>query len=286
MNSFAPAVFDVLEGALDMAGGRLTALVLANDDARAFSVGADLSYFLGQVEAGAFDGIAAYLARGATAFLGMKNAPVPVVASLCGFALGGGCEWQMHCDAVVAHGEAKVGLPEIAVGIIPGWGGCTQLVLRAQHAGLSPEDAARRAFGTVFSGARSNSAAEARELGLLSPNDRIAMHHDHVLRAARDLAVEMAPVYRPRTARPIVAAGAEAAAALVGSLPATATATDRTLAARLAWVLTGGGAAAGAALSEADMMALERQAVRELSRFPSSQERMAHMMKTGKQLRN
>lgn len=286
MNSLAPEVFDVLEGALDLAGGRVRALVLGNDEARAFSVGADLGFFLAQIDALAFENIEAYLARGARAYLAMKQAPVPVVAAVRGFALGGGCEMAMHCDVVVAHAEAKIGLPEIQVGIVPGWGGCKELVLRGQQAGLSPAEAARAAFAPIFAGLRAGSAAEAREAGLLRPGDRIVMHHDHVLATACDLAAGMAGGFAAPVPTTLLAAGAAVATALVEALPDTATETDRALAARLAWVLTGGDTAPGTAMTEADMMALERRAVQELGRFPPSQARMRHMMKTGKALAN
>lgn len=286
MNAFAPDVFDVLEGALDLSGGSVKALVLANDDGRAFSVGADLGFFLDRIRAGDFDRIAAYLERGGRAMLAMKHAPVPVVAALRGLALGGGCEFAMHADAVVAHAEARMGLPEVKLGIIPGWGGCTQLVLRAQASGASPEKAVRQAFATVFAGTRSGSAAEARALGLLRPGDAVVMHHDHVLRRARDLAAARVEGYSAGAPSAIIAAGAAVASALTGSLPDMATDTDRALAGRLARVLTGGDAPAGTSLNEKDMMALERYVVLELSRSPASQDRMAHMMGTGKPLEN
>jgi 3-hydroxyacyl-CoA dehydrogenase len=286
MNSFSPAVFDVLEGALDRAGGRLSGLLLGNDDPRAFSAGADLGFFLKQIQDGDFGRIAAYLERGGRAMLAMKHAPVPVVAALRGFALGGGCEFSMHADVVVAHAEARLGLPEIKVGIIPGWGGCTQLRLRAQSNGATPEGAAERAFSTVFTGARSGSAAEARELGLLRGGDPIVMHPGHVLSMARDLAATRMQSYSPSEPPVIIAAGQAAAADLLGGLPDTATDTDRDLATRLAWVLTGGDAAAGTPLSEEEMMTLEREVVLDLSKSRASQDRVAHMMTTGKPLAN
>lgn len=285
MNSFAPAVYDVLEDALALAGGCVEALVIGNDNVRAFSVGADLAYFLGRIEDDDLDAIETYLARGQNAMLAMKHSPIPVVAAVRGFALGGGCEFSLHAHAVVAHAEARFGLPEVTVGLIPGWGGCTQLVLRAQEAGLTPHSAAERAFATIFPAERSGSAAEARAMGLLRQTDRIVMHHDHVLGAACTLARAMTGVSTAERAV-IIAAGQGSADAICDSLPDTASDTDRAMARILAGVLTGGEAAAGSALSEADMAVLERAALMELSQRDSTRARMIHMMRTGKPLAN
>lgn len=285
MNSFAPAVFDVLEDALALAGGRLSALVIGNDNARAFSVGADLAYFLGRIEAEDFGAIEAYLARGQRAMLAMKHSPIPVVAAVRGFALGGGCEFSLHSHAVVAHAEARFGLPEVSVGLVPGWGGCTQLVLRGQEAGATPRAAAERAFATIFAAERSGSAAEARAMGLLRPTDAILMHHDHVLGAAVAQARAMTPPVQ-KDLPVILAAGRASADAIVASLPETASDTDRAMARILAHVLTGGDAPEGSPLTETDMAALERAALMELSRRDSTRARMAHMLQTGKPLAN
>jgi 3-hydroxyacyl-CoA dehydrogenase len=286
MNSFAPAAYDVLEKALEFAGDRMTALVLANDNARSFSVGADLALFLKCIEAGEFDTIEAYLARGQRVMLAMKHCAVPVVAAVRGFALGGGCEFSMHANAVVAHAEAKMGLPEISVGLIPGWGGCTQLVLRAQQAGATPAVAAAQAFGAIFPAARSGSAAQARSMGFLRQTDSIVMHHDHVFSAACDHARAMCEDYAVCEAPVVHAAGPEAVETICNTLPSSATDTDRFMARVLARVLTGGDAAEGTALTEADMAELERAALMELSHRDSTRARMAHMLQTGKPLAN
>jgi 3-hydroxyacyl-CoA dehydrogenase len=286
MNSFAPAVFDVLEDTLELAHDRMTGLVLANDNPRAFSVGADLAFFLKCIEARDFDAIETYLARGQRAMLAMKHCAVPVVASVRGFAVGGGCEFSMQANAVVAHAEAKMGLPEISVGLIPGWGGCTQLVLRAQQAEATPALAAVQAFNAIFPAVRSGSASEARSVGFLRETDSIVMHHDHVFAAACDRARAMCADYAVGEAPVIHATGAEVVEVICDTLPASATETDRFMARVLARVLTGGDAPEGTPLTEADMAELERAALMELSRRDSTRARMAHMLQTGKPLAN
>jgi len=127
LNSFAPAVFEVLEPALAKVQSSFAGLVLGNDDGRAFSAGADLRAFLAMIQAKDWPALDAYIARGQNLFLDMRYSPYPVVAAAHGLALGGGFEFMLNSNAIVAHAELKAGLPETKVGIIPGWGGCTQL---------------------------------------------------------------------------------------------------------------------------------------------------------------
>jgi 3-hydroxyacyl-CoA dehydrogenase len=200
LNSFAPAVFDLLEETLARGGKDFRALVLGNDDPRSFSAGADLSYILGLVRAKDTSGLADYIARGQRAFLAMKYTAFPVVAATHGLALGGGCEFTLHADAIVAHAEYYAGLPETRVGLVPGWGGCTQLLLRQQQAADLPGGPiapALRAFAAIMEGASSSSALDARARGLLRPTDGVVMNRDHLLQAARRQALAMAESYTP-----------------------------------------------------------------------------------------
>ena len=84
--------------------------------------------------------------RGQEAYKALKYAPFPVVGAPSGMALGGGCEILLHCDAVQAHAETYMGLVEVGVGLIPGWGGCKEMLLRAHGRPEAPRrpDAADR----------------------------------------------------------------------------------------------------------------------------------------------
>ncbi|MGH2341363.1 3-hydroxyacyl-CoA dehydrogenase/enoyl-CoA hydratase family protein [Segnochrobactraceae bacterium EtOH-i3] len=294
MNSFAPEVMDILEEAVTLAGSRFKALVLGNDDPRAFSAGADLSFILGMLKGDDRGTLDTYITRNQHLFLRLKYAPVPVVAAMHGFALGGGCEFSLHADAIVAHAELTAGLPEISVGLIPAWGGCTQLLLRA--AALDPTAApatiAGRVFATIFPALKSASAEQAREMGILRPDDGIVMHRAHLLAHAKARALELAEGYVAPEKAELVLAGADAAAALVAPVKAAAeagkaTATDVLMAETLAAVLCGGAATtAGETRDEAGVMLAERAALLELSTRPTTLERMAHLLKTGKPLKN
>ena len=291
MSSFSAAVFDALEEALDRLGGAHRALVLGNDDPRAFSVGADLGYLLSLIDAGDFAAIEAYLKRGQRLFRRMRAAPFPVVAAAHGFALGGGAEFALHADAIVAHAELAMGLPEPSVGLVPGWGGCTQLLLRCQEVEPDPGQAVARAFAAVLAARPSGSAAEAMEAGFLRPTDGIVMAHARLLEAARARALAAAAEGyappEPARLRRLEAGGRDALLAnLRAALEAgQASVADLEVAVALAGVFV---AERGAdpVVSEAEMMAAERDAVLRLSRTPSTRARMEHMLRTGKPLRN
>lgn len=293
MNTFDPAVFDLLEDTLERAGRDFKALVVANDDARAFSAGADLSFFMRMVDSP--DGparIDAYGRRGQKLFMKMFRSHIPVVAAVHGFALGGGCEFQMHADAVIAHAEANIGLPETGVGLVPGWGGCTRLYARAYAAdpGAAPIDLARRTFATLFSGKVSGSAAEAKTLGLLRTTDGIVMHRSHLAAAAKESALTLTSGYTPPAPLALPVAGTAGRMELMATMhlelaAGRITETDLALADALSGVLTGG-PDTGETVTEADMMGLEVATLARLVTWTPSRQRVEHMLATGKRLRN
>ncbi|ONK11877.1 enoyl-CoA hydratase-related protein [Streptomyces sp. MP131-18] len=138
----------------DLAADRsVRAVVLASTQERAFCVGADLKERNGLSDA-EFGRHRTVLRAAFTAVLDL---PVPAVAAVAGFALGGGFELALSCDLIVAEPTAVVGLPEVTVGVIPGGGG-TQLLPRRVGAA--------RAAELIFTGRRV-AADEARRLGLV-----------------------------------------------------------------------------------------------------------------------
>lgn len=293
LNSFAPAVFEVLESSLLQVQSAFSGLVLGNDDARAFSAGADLRAFLAMIQAKDWPALDAYIERGQDLFLRMRYAPYPVVAAAHGLALGGGCEFMLNCDVVVAHAELKAGLPETKVGIIPGWGGGTQLLRRAaQNPSIpkGPAAAAGAVFDTVYRAAISTSALDARDLGILGPDDRIVMNRAELIEAARNHAAELAKTYTVPERALIHIAGRSGYLGLVNGVQSLknlgqATETDLAVAEALAFALTGGDTTA-AYLDEAGMMRLEREQCVRLAKLPATEARIVHMLQTGKPLRN
>ena len=294
MNCFEPGIFDALEETLARAGSAYQALVLGNDHPRAFSVGADLAFITGMITRGEFAAVDNYIARGQALFLAMKYAPVPVVAAAHGFTLGGGCEFMLHADAVVAHAELTAGLPEMKVGLVPAWGGCTQLLTRTRQAEgpRGPLAEIRPVFDLVLSGSFTGSAAEARARGLLRKSDGIVMSRAGLMAAAHDRARQMAVGYTPPEPAAIMVGGPSAKAGLMVDVQAraamgTMTPTDVALAEALAEVLTGGPSGDPTMpQGEAQILALERGALIELARRDTTRARIDHMLATGKPLRN
>ncbi|MEC7761974.1 MAG: 3-hydroxyacyl-CoA dehydrogenase/enoyl-CoA hydratase family protein [Pseudomonadota bacterium] len=277
MGVFAPEVFDVFDAAL--ARRDLTALVLAPATPKAFSAGADLASFLKLAEDPA--ALDTFLARGQSVFAALRTAPVPVVSAVRGLALGGGCEVTLHSDRVVAHAEARFGLPETRLGILPGWGGCTRMFARFAAAGGTPDEVAARVVETLLPGPMSTSAPHAREMGLLSAEDEIVMHGDDVEAAACEIARGMVEGYVPPAPLELSVAGkAGLEAALAGTRArheaGEIDAHTLTVAGDVARVVTGGDAEAGT-VAETALLDLEREAVLRMSQ---RDETRAAMLKT------
>jgi 3-hydroxyacyl-CoA dehydrogenase len=115
--------------------------VVVGTDAEHFSFGANIGFFMLACNTASWWAISDMITQGQNAYMGLKYAPFPVVASLSGMALGGGCELLLHCDAVQAHMESYPGLVEAGIGVIPGWGGCKELVWRHMLAGHAAQKA-------------------------------------------------------------------------------------------------------------------------------------------------
>lgn len=274
MNSLSPAAFDMIEATLVRGGKDFAALVIANDDPRAFSAGADLGAILASIEAGDFAGLDTYIARGQSLFLGLKYAPFPVVAAAHGLALGGGCEFMLHADAVIAHETLMVGLPETKVGLVPGWGGVTQLLLRRGDP--------QAVFDTIRAGTIFASAADARAAGLLRDTDTILPDRDALLAATKARALELAANYTPPQHPAIAVTGQQGRAALLASLPDLPP-EDQLIAENLAGIITGtfdGGDPA--TLTDTEMMAFERRALVDLAATQAAHQRIVQTLFKGK----
>ncbi len=295
MNIYDESVFAAIGAALVEVPKAFRALVVGNDHPRAFSCGADLGYFLGRMKAGDYAGIDAFLVSGQERFLALKYAPFPVVGAAHGLALGGGCETLLHMHEVVAHAELSAGLPELTLGILPGWGGCTQLILRWRNkdgVAKGPVAALAEPFSVILGGRFSGTAFNAVDMGVLRPTDPIVMNRAHVLASAKARAIERAEIgsappepevlFLPGpTGKVSLMSWAHSQAAL-GRLSAN----DLAVAEALATVLTGGATDPLAPMTERRVMALEREATLALAHRPATFERIEHMLATGKPLRN
>lgn len=294
MNSVGHAVLDVLEEAIRRAGQSFQGLIVANDAARAFSAGADITFFLAALANRDFEAVGSFIRRGQSLYLALKYAPAPVVAAVQGPALGGGCELALHSDAIVACADAPFGLPETRLGIIPAWGGCTQMLLRAQEHGeiAGPQAPAAAVFDLVFAGFVAATADKAKAKGVLRPDDTIVAERAALFPAARARALDLARNYEPPQRALITVTGQSGWLGLMQGVRASdflgrLSETDIRIAEALAGVLPGGEEADMLwRVGEEDLMRRECDALLALAKLPETHARMAHFLKTGEPLRN
>ena len=261
-----------------------------------FSAGADLAGALGALQAGKLAEFEAMVGNFQATSQRIKYSLVPVVAAVRGLALGGGCEFQMHSARTVAHLESYLGLVEAGVGLLPAGGGLKELAVRASSAAGPGGDVfaeLKKVFETIAMGKVSTSAVEAKELGLVRKDDVVAFNAFELLHIAKQEALALAERgYRPPLpARRVQVAGDVGIATfkmlLVNMLEGRFISPhDYEIAVRIATVLCGGEIDRGSLVDEDWLLKLEREHFVALAQMPKTQERIAHMLKTGKPLRN
>jgi 3-hydroxyacyl-CoA dehydrogenase len=288
-------------------GENFDAFVITNDAAN-FSVGANLMLLLMSVQEEEWDDVD----LGIRQFQGMTQAikfsPKPVVSAAFGLCLGGGTEISLHAAARQPHAELYTGLVEVGVGLLPGGGGCKEMLLRAvdgaaaAHGKSSGEalagsidmlEAMKRAFETIATGKVATSAHEARAFGFLNDGDRITMNRERVLSDAKARALELVRAgYEPPVPRTDIPAPGEGLLATlklgVHMMRQGDFITDYEvkLGAKIAEVLCGGNVTPGSPVSEQYILDLEREGFKSLCGEKKTQERIQYTLKTGKTLRN
>ena len=291
MNACDEDVVAMAGQAVDVVNSDFRGLVIGSDNPRTFSAGARLDVFVRLCEAGDWEGLDDFVATGQRAFHNLKYADFPVVAAAGGLALGGGAELSMHSDHVVAHSELYAGLPERNVGILPGWGGVTQLLLRHQRRSGEAIAGAEAAFEAVISCQITGSALQARDIGLLRQSDSIVMNRDRLLSAAKFKVIELSADYRAPVRARISAGGSSLYDVLLAFArnrmdDGEFTATDLEISRQAAGVVAGMDLPQEAGCDELAFMALERRAILALARQERTQERLRHMLATNKPLKN
>ena len=296
MNAIDPDTLGMIGKSVATVSKDFKALVLHNEGSN-YSVGVNLGLALFAINLAAWPMMEDMVKQGQDAFKALKFAPFPVVGAPSGMALGGGCESLLHCDAVQAHAETYIGLVEVGVGLIPGWGGCKEMLVRGladKRGGILSGGAMptiSKLFQTIGLAKVSRSAAQAFEHGYLRDGDNITFNRDRLLADAKARALELAVDYHAPEPKEIKLPGKSARVALmmaVRGLAKTRKATphDLTVVDQLGLVLTGGKTDTTDAVSEDDLSTLERQALTTLARNPLTLARMEHMLETGKPLRN
>lgn len=293
MNTLNPFVLAMIEKAIRRVPEGYKALVVYNEGTN-FSVGANIGLLLAAMKLRAWFVVRRLISHGQAVYGKLKFAPFPVVGAPSGMALGGGCEILLHCDAVQAHAETYTGLVEVGVGIIPGWGGCKEMLLRwfadRKRPG-GPMPPVTKVFEIIGTATVAKSAAEARDILVLRDGDGVTMNRDRLLADAKAKALALADGYVPPGKAAISLPGPTALAALSMAVDGyrrigKATPHDAVVGKALAEVLSGGVTDITETVGEDDLLTLERETFVALSRHPASMARVQHMLKTGKPLRN
>jgi 3-hydroxyacyl-CoA dehydrogenase len=284
-------------------GDNFDTFVITND-ATNFSVGANLMLLLMSVQEEEWDDVDLAIRTFQGMTQAIKFSPKPVVVAPFGLTLGGGTEISLHAPALQPHAELYMGLVEVGVGLLPGAGGCKEMLLRAVDSaesirpggrGESVElmEAMKKTFETIATAKVATSAHEARGLGFLRDSDNITMNRERVLADAKSRALELVRAgYEPPQARTdIPAPGENILAALKMGVHLMRqgeyiTEYEVKLATKIAEVLCCGNVTGGTPVSEQYILDLEREGFKSLCGEKKTQERIQYTLKTGKTLRN
>ncbi len=295
MNSLGPDMLEMCLRAVLKAEAEGTALVIGNRGP-VFSAGANLGVLVQAMQQGDVEQVRNVVALFQQTTMALKYARVPVVAAPFNLALGGACEICMHADQITAHAETYMGLVEIGVGLLPAGGGCKEMALQAvARAHLSGTDVSPhlfKAFETIATGKISSCALELYDRGFMGPADSITMDGARLLHDAKVKALALAVNYRPRR-HPlgIPAPGRSVAASMKSRLwnlqaGGFISEYDQKIGGIIASILCGGDVPAGTMLNEQYFLELEQEGFLSLCGEQKTQERIVHMLKTGKALRN
>lgn len=280
LNTLPP---DVLHRVRDTLEGEAFEVLALTGAGGHFSAGADLKFVAALIDAGDWDGLESYLQLFQATTSAVRYASVPVIAVARGLALGGGCELCLTSAARVVAGELRMGLVETRVGVIPGAGGCKEVVRRV---GADIETI----FPVLQRGHMSDSAHEARDAGFLEADDTILLDEERLLPTALERGRSLlADGWKPPQPQDHPVAGPQVLAAMEQQFDRAAEAGDLqphdvVVSKALAWALCGGGDSGP--LSETRLLELEREAFVRLCGMPATRARIDHMLRTGKPLRN
>jgi 3-hydroxyacyl-CoA dehydrogenase len=273
------------------------ALVIANEG-QDFCVGANVAFMVMAASQGLWDQLDQAVRLGQEMFFRLRHAPKPVVTAAHQRILGGGVELIMSSWATVADHETYMGLVEVGTaGIVPAWGGCKEMLRRKVNpvmrtANADPVPIVQEVFEQIALAKVGVSAWEDKALGYLRQDDLIVMNPDHRIYRAKQKALELVNSgARPPEVEEIYAAGRDMYAALVLGVKSFewagyASEHDMLIGRKLAFVLCGGDLSAPAWVDPWYILDLEREAALSLAGEPKTQQRMIHILETGKPLRN
>ena len=296
MNTIGGDVIAGLNKAIDLAEKDFQGLVVGNQAAN-FSVGANIGMIFMLAVEQEYDELNMAIKMFQDTVMRLRYSSIPTIAAPHGMALGGGCEISLHADKVVAAAETYMGLVEFGVGVIPGGGGSKEMALRAQDSfrkGDVELNVLQENFLAIGMAKVSTSAYEAFDLGYLQKGkDIVVVNKDRQIATAKAHAKLMAEAgyTQPPMRKDIKVLGKQALGMfLVGTDAMEAShyisEHDKKIANKLAYVMTGGSLSEPTRVSEQYLLDIEREAFLSLCTEKKTLERIQHMLKTGKPLRN
>ena len=296
MNTLGQGVLMGLNKAVDLAENNYKGIVIGNEGSH-FSAGANLGAIFMAAAEQEYDEINLAIKFFQDSMMKLRYSNIPVIAAPHGLTLGGGCEVTMHCDKAVVYSESYIGLVEVGAGLIPGGGGCKEMALRASKK-FSKNDVElnvlQEYFLNIGMAKTSTSAYEAIDLGYLEPNnDTIIMNKNHQISIAKKHVILMSDYgyLPPCSEKNIKVLGKQALGMfMVGTDTMKAgkyiSEHDQKIANKIAYVISGGDLSKATFVNEQYLLDLEREAFLSLCSERKTLERIQHILKTGKPLRN
>ena len=294
MNSIGGGVIAGIQKAIDLAEKEYRGLIIGNQ-ADNFSVGANLAMIMMMAAEQDWWELNRAIKTFQDTMMRVRYSAIPVVVAPHGMALGGGCEISLHADKIVAAAETYMGLVEVGVGVIPGGGGSKEMTRRASKYLISDDvkiNHLREAYMTIAMAKVATSAYEAKNLGFIRNEDIIVVNKDRQIAEAKKHAILMseAGYTQPIPEKIKVLGKGVMGMFYVGSDQMVAgnyiSEHDRLIANKLGRVMTGGDLMEATEVSEQYLLDLEREAFLSLCGERKTLERIQHMLKTGKPLRN
>lgn len=296
MNSIGGDVLAGVNKAIDLAETGFDGLVIANNG-KNFSVGANIGMIFMMAVEQEYDELNAAVKYFQDTSMRLRYSSIPVVVAPHGMTLGGGCEFTLHADRVVAAAESYIGLVEFGVGVIPGGGGSKEMALRASDTFMKDDVELNRLqqyFLTIGMAKVSTSAYEAFDTGILQKGkDIVIVNQDRQIAAAKAVARFMADqgYTKPVRRNDVKVLGKQALGMfLVGTDQMVAgnyiSEHDKKIANKLAYVMAGGDLSENSLVNEQYLLDLEREAFLSLTGERKTLERLQHMIQKGKPLRN
>lgn len=297
MNAIGSGILSGINKSIEIAETQGWKGLVIGNDAQNFSAGANLAMMLMLAIEQEFDELNIAIKYFQNTVMRLRYSAVPVVMAPHGLTLGGGCEMSLHADSTLAAAETYIGLVEFGAGLIPGGGGTKEFVVRASdsfYEGDPELPTLQNRFTTIATAKVATSAVEAFEIGVLHDDkDEMVINGFRLLASAKQKVIQLyeegytQPIPRSdirvlgQTALGTLYAGVEAF--MVGHY---ASEHDRKIARKLAYVMAGGDLSQPTLVSEQYLLDLERQAFLSLLGERKTLERIQHILKTGKPLRN